>query len=297
MLERCLHEAGEDLVLPLQERQTNLFVAWLLQKNLAEGTLQTYLSGIRTLHLTKGFDPPNFRKPQLQHVLTGKKNQENIEKRTGNKKIRLPMTLNSMKLLKKKIISSNLNNTDKACYWATCTIALSGGFRIHEILCRSPLSFDPNFNLLHSEIELDGSTLRIKIKSEKTNKSHKATMIDLYETNSGNCPIRAYQKYLRLASYLEDDLPAFRTSNGNALTGRQLNKFLNEELNPHFNSTNGSFSSHSFRIGLCSILGHNGLNDEQLKAAGRWSSSAFERYVKMTRTKRINLAKEISNIL
>ena len=207
------------------------------------------------------------------------------------------MTLKSMKMLKKQIIKSNLNNTDKACYWATCTIALNGGFRIHEILCKSATTFDPHFSLLHEDIELEDDTLRIKIKSEKTNKTHRATVIDLFQTNSGNCPVRAYTKFLQLANYLEDDLPAFRTSDGNALTGKKLNKFLNKELNPHVEISNGKYSTHSFRIGLCSILAHNGLNDDQLKTAGRWSSNAFERYVKMTRVKRINLARDISNIL
>ena len=206
-----------------------------------------------------------------------------------------------MKLLKRKIINSNLSLLDKSCYWAACTIALSGGFRIHEILCRSPSTFDPNFCLLHRDIELDESddtsTLRITIKAEKTNKTHKATVIDLYPTKTGNCPIRSYKKYLFNANHLEPDMPAFRTQNGLAMTGKQLNRFLNKELNPLINVKNGFFSSHSFRIGLCSILAHNGLADEQLKEAGRWSSSAYERYIKLSRTKRISLAKTISNII
>lgn len=297
MLERCLADHNEALSLPLTERQTNLFVAWLLEKDLAESTIQAYISGIRTFHLVNGFQPPIFRSPQLQHVLTGKKNQDNIRKRTNNKKFRLPMTLCTMKLLKKKIISSSLNNTDKTCLWATCTLALSGGFRIHELLCRKPKQFDPNFCLLHKDITLDQSTIRILIKSDKTNKTHKATMVDIFQTDSGNCPVRAYKKYISLAKYLEDDLPAFRTSDGAALTGRHLNSFLKKELNPSINISNGYFSSHSFRIGLCSILAHNGLTEPELKAAGRWSSSAYERYIKMTRTTRMNLAHKISSIL
>ena len=300
MLDRCLTEHGEVLTLPISPRQTTLFVAWLLKRNLSSGTIQTYISGVKTLHLVKGVTPPEIRTPLLQHILGGKKNQELIDKREGLKKTRLPMTPPMMKILKKELLAANLSNLDKACHWAVATIALAGGFRISELLCPSPNTFDPNFSLLNNNIKLvtrgSADCIQITLKREKTNKSHLSTVVDIFASGSSICPVRAYSKYDRLSSHQQPNLPAFRLSSGANFTNKMLNTFLKNKLNPHVRA-NGFLSGHSFRTGLCSLLGRAGYSDKDLKSAGRWSSSAFEFYSKLPRTKRIQLAKNISELL
>ena len=300
MLDKCLAEHREVLTLPISQRQSTLFIAWLLKRNLSTSTLQTYISGIKTLHLVNGVTPPTIRTPALQHIITGKQNQEMIEKREGIKKTRLPMTQSTMKLLKKELLSSPLTDLDKACHWATATIALAGGFRISELLCPSPNTFDPNFSLLASDVKLveEGTSrcLQITLKRGKTNNSHLATVVDIFESKSCICPIRAFYKYKKLANLQSDNLPAFRLSSGANFTSRMLNSFIRERLNPHV-KVNGFLSGHSFRIGLCSLLGSAGYSDSELMDAGRWSSSAFEFYSKLPRTRRLQLAKSISEIL
>ncbi len=53
------------------------------------------------------------------------------------------------------------------------------------------------------------------------------------------------------------------------------------------------FCSHSFRIGVALMLGKLGYSDADIKAVGRWSSRAFEEYLRLPRTKRMQIAKEI----
>ena len=300
MLDKCLTEHGEVLTLPISQRQTTLFIAWLLKRNLSTSTIQTYISGIKTLHLVQGVTPPTIRTPFLHHVLVGKQNQEMIKKREGVHRTRLPMTQASMKLLKKELLTSNLNNFDRSCYWATATIALAGGFRISELLCPAPHTFDPNFSLLHKDIKLITSEsprcIQITLRREKTNKTHLSTVVDIFESKSDICPYRAISKYFTLNTDSQENLPAFRLSTGANFTSRMLNAFIKDKLNPHVR-VNGYLSGHSFRSGLCSILGSAGFNDDELKSAGRWSSSAFEFYSKLPRMQRRKLAKNISNIL
>jgi hypothetical protein len=58
----------------------------------------------------------------------------------------------------------------------------------------------------------------------------------------------------------------------------------------------GKFTTHSFRIGLASELARLGCTDEEIKEAGRWSSRAFESYIKLKRTKRGNAAQIIKKL-
>ena len=55
-------------------------------------------------------------------------------------------------------------------------------------------------------------------------------------------------------------------------------------------------TSHSFRAGIASLMGVLGYSDDQIMAIGRWSSSAFERYLKLPRTKRAQMAKELGKL-
>ncbi len=58
----------------------------------------------------------------------------------------------------------------------------------------------------------------------------------------------------------------------------------------------GRVKTHSFRIGLASELGSAGYEDEEVQAAGRWSSRVFEGYMRTPRTKRASIAKKIAEL-
>ena len=59
----------------------------------------------------------------------------------------------------------------------------------------------------------------------------------------------------------------------------------------------GKISSHSFRIGITTMLGKLGYSDEEIMAIGRWSSSAFELYIRSPRAVRAKTAKRMAEQL
>lgn len=67
-------------------------------------------------------------------------------------------------------------------------------------------------------------------------------------------------------------------------------------LGKHFDYKTGSITSHSFRSGVTTTLGQAGFSDGDLKQVGRWSSRAFESYLKLPRTKRREMATAIGNL-
>ncbi|MGL5566769.1 MAG: tyrosine-type recombinase/integrase [Plesiomonas sp.] len=44
-----------------------------------------------------------------------------------------------------------------------------------------------------------------------------------------------------------------------------------------------NFSSHSFRIGAATSAAQKGLSEQQIQALGRWSSDAFQSYIRSNR--------------
>jgi hypothetical protein len=58
----------------------------------------------------------------------------------------------------------------------------------------------------------------------------------------------------------------------------------------------GYFATHSFRIGLASMLGQAGFADQDIMVSGRWSSRVFEIYIKLARTKQRVMQEKINNL-
>ena len=72
-------------------------------------------------------------------------------------------------------------------------------------------------------------------------------------------------------------------------------KSLKKCLSGHIRYEDGYITSHSFRAGIASLMGTLGYSDTQIKAIGRWSSAAFENYIKLPRTKRAEMARKIGS--
>ena len=89
--------------------------------------------------------------------------------------------------------------------------------------------------------------------------------------------------------------PAFLKPNGSPLTGREFNDILKKLLSPYIDYNKSKISTHSFRGGMASLLGQIGFSDEEIQAMGRWSSRAFESYLKLPRTKRAAMAKKVAD--
>ena len=297
-------DTGHRINFPLSANTTLAFAAWVLSTGVTASTVETYLSGIRMAHLTLGMDPPQLRTPLVSAVIQGRKNRDNMAKRSGQPPARLPITPDLLKLMKLDLAKSSMKNPDKKMIWAAAAIAFAGGLRGGEFLCKEKSSFDPTTMLREKDMALDSfiikgektEILKIKLKAEKQNKSASVTIVDIYPSDSSICPVRAYKKWTASKTFINPRLPAFRFENGENLTLTSFNKILKSIFSKYLEGINGYITSHSFRIGLGSMLGSLGFADEQVMAAGRWSSRAFTSYLKLPRTRRLEMARAISNI-
>ena len=135
-MERCQEEMNFKFSFPMGTNQTLLFIAWLVRRGLKAATIDNYISGLRTIHLTKGVDQPALRPAIVAAVVKGRSHIDTVRKRLENKPTRLPVTVSVLKLLR-----ATLNNWDETeqmvwLVWAVCLISFFGAFRIHELLAK-----------------------------------------------------------------------------------------------------------------------------------------------------------------
>lgn len=72
--------------------------------------------------------------------------------------------------------------------------------------------------------------------------------------------------------------PLFLLQSGQPLTRPLLTNWLKEILT--LAKVPGNYSSHSFRIGAATVAARNGIPDHLIRLLGRWSSSAYLRYIR-----------------
>ena len=300
---QCQKDNNMKFEWPMTADNTLLFIYWLIEeKGLKTTTVNSYLSGLRQLHIMKGLPPPKLRSELVKQALKGRANMEargtsSMEESSSK---RLAMTIPLMKLLKARIRLSDMDGESKLMLWAVCTMLFFGAFRINELVSRTESCFDPDHTLLTKDVQLNEkrgeSSLSITLKCPKERKAGDVTVVDVFEVEGPLCPVRAYKKW-RTSSNQQAEMPLFRHRDGTPLTGRKFNGHLKKLLGKHAQFAKGTISAHSFRAGIPTILGSKGYDDEEIKRIGRWSSRAFEIYIKGKRTNRAAIARQFGDML
>lgn len=305
LLLKCCKERKITYQLPTTQQTILTFIHWLATvRKIKASTINTYLAGIRQLHISKGIPPPIIKSELVTLITRGMHNIDNRHTSTSKKKSRQPFTVEKMRILKHRLREWNTSTEQQLLVWAVCTLAFCGAFRIGELLSKHESTFDPAYSLLSEDIQLcsvsvEGKleeAVQVLVKAPKESKVGKAIIVDVYKAAGHICPVKAYKKWRAISSHSENGQPAFRQPDGTPLTGKKLNSILKERLTGFVDMSNGPLTTHCFRIGMASMLGQLGHDDGEIQAVGRWSSRAFEAYIKLPRTKRIAMAKKIAKM-
>jgi hypothetical protein len=295
MLATFCKAKGRALELPLSENTTLEFIHWLMfVRGLSAASVSGYLAGIRKLHIIKGLEEPKLRSNLVQMVIDGKKNVEAAVRLQEGRK-RQAMTPDIMALLKARVREWEADKLDKLAVWAVSTLLFHGAFRGAEILARHAATFDPAYTLLRKDlciIEREGgkAEVQVLVKAPKESRDSGSVIVDIFETGTEMCPVKATKKWWKVSKHMDPDQPAFRLACGTPLTGSRFNGLLRGWLA----DTVPGISCHSFRIGAASLMGKLGFADNDVKAIGRWGSRAFEGYMRMPRTKRRLVAEKFA---
>ena len=243
-----------------------------LADSVQHSSIKVYLSAIHSLHIEQGFPDPLQNCLRLQRVLRG------IKRVQGSPATqRLPVTDNIMLVIWKAL---DMSLCDHCMFWAACTLAYFGFLRSAEFTVPSVASFSPSLHLSVRDISVDSSSLpscmRVRIKASKTDPFRKGCAIHIGRGSFPLCAVHAMMAYLGLRG--DAPGPLFLLQNGQPLSRARLTDWLRQILSAA--GVSGNFSSHSFRIGAATVAARSGLPDHLIQALGRWTSSAYQSYIR-----------------
>lgn len=251
------------------------------------GTVESYLVGIVKMHKLMGQDWSGLRTDRIKACIKGLKNQEKFGPREESG--RRPVTDEIMRYLKQVLKDWEASAHRKLMIWSACTMLYHGLCRGGEILAKCEATVDPARDLTWGDVDVSsdsrGGTIVVTLKDPKAGGQ---TVVDVLGTETHSCPVRAFEKWQR-AETAETNMPVYREEDGTPLTVRKLNSYLQELLGK------SGITTHSLRIGMASKLGSIGASEEQIKSAGRWSSRAYLRYLRLPRTHRLEIAQKMGS--
>ena len=212
---------------------------------------------------------------QLHLILQGIKRKVGS---TGDRKPRLPITPELLKLIKSDIHKKVFPRTDSAMLWSACCFAFLSFLRNSEYTSPSTQSFRQATTLQFQDINVNDSSFRLTVKASKTDPFREGLTLLIASTRTSLCPVSALKCYLKYSKVSQG--PLFQFSDGRFLTRTLISLTVREAL-----SNQGldikRYSSHSFRIGAASAASAAGLSDSLIKFLGRWRSSCYQRYIRL----------------
>ena len=274
---RALGSLGIFDILPLQEAHLELYVASVSHR-LGMNTINSYLSGIKFIHTFSGFCADSLFGERLSLIKRGVRRAQGS---SFTRPKRLPITTEDLHDLF-SFASRSFGPHDAALFSAAFVISFFGLLRVSEFTCPAPARVDAAVHLLLSDVSFASVRSRrfvvLRIKSSKTDQFRVGTDVRIAFVPGVLCPGTALLRYLQFRQPLGPG-PLFLLENGQFLTRSHIVQVLGLTF-PEV--PQGLLGSHSFRIGGASRLCVLGVPDATIQILGRWSSSAFTKYLRLS---------------
>jgi len=162
---------------------------------------------------------------------------------------------------------------------AFCT-AFHGFLWVSEFTSPSSASFDPSRHTSLKDLRQYAHHFKLNLKWTKTDKSRRGQVLLLPARRGPTCPYTALAKYLQSTrSYQSSMAPLFLLRHGRHLTARRFRFHLKRLLQRTGYNPN-CYNTHSFRIGSATSAARAGVRTKTIKAMGRWTSTAYKRYIR-----------------
>lgn len=254
------------------------FIAFLSYKGSPSSTVSTYLSGLSHEHKMKNIID-NTKSFIISKMIEGLK-----RKRPQKPDIRCPITVDLLKRLILALKSICSSQYEAVMFSAAFSLAYFAMLRVSEITINSKtdtIGHALNFNDVNFDNIDNPNELQVKIMSSKTDQSGKSvTLLLSKQSDRIICPLQLLKSYFHVRINSVGNSKLFVHLNGSALTKYQFCSMLQKSL--EFCEISGHIRSHSFRIGRASDLAKNNVSEDEIKTCGRWNSSAYRSYIRLS---------------
>ena len=283
-VDRISQETGIKITYPMTIDMIQTIIGYYLLKGVKADTIKGYLSSLKLAHTMKGLDCGNLEHGMISTFLKGAKNLEMV----STHDVKSVVTLEVMGKIWERIKNTKLSLDDKRLLWAIITMLFMGSLRPSEALCTHKLEYDEAKTLTWRDVkvvetEMDGEKvkfLQLKLKCPKTARTMPVQIVEIPSIGNKFCAVRAFVKWIAGRRIKQTgDTPVFTKSNGELVTVGYLNNVLADLLKDE----SPKITARAFRPGLSTILARKGVSSESLKSLGRWSSKAFEVYIRRGR--------------
>ena len=289
--QRCYLRFCDDhglVPIPCSEDTMLLFIAYLHTNNCKSSTIRVYKAAVRSLHIEEGYGDPTEKFLRMKQALRG------IDVISDNPVKKFPITLDILC----KLINILCDTVSDKMLAAAFTLAYYGCLRASEIAIEG--KFDPRYNLQVSDVSFSHirddsvTTMSVRIKTSKTDKTSKGFDVVIACVPHTTCAPCAMTRFLNtLPPNSDRRLPLFRTLNGTLLTKSLYRKQIKLYMSA-LGYQSEQFSGHSFRSGCTTDAASAGFMDWELKLLGRWSSDAYQGYIRTPRHMLANFATRLS---
>lgn len=255
---------------PVSVQEISNFVVHLFTLLLSQATIRSYLSGIGFFHKIYGFEDPT------QSFLV-KKMIEGVGRSNGKQTdSRLPITRPMLKATILSLTALCKSKYEETMFRAAFSLAFHGLLRVGEFAISNG---EYRHVLQISDISFEGSALKLRLHSSKTDQLGKGSIILLHPQNDAViCPCRLIKTFIKIRPNYVGSL--FCHFDGSPLTRYQFVCVLKKALSLAGFNTDG-YTSHSLRIGMASTLFTEGVPESRIMELGRWKSGAYKRYLRL----------------
>ena len=234
---------------------------------------------------------PDPRVGDMEQVLKGAKRE--YTRRNPQKKVRLPL-IPDILLKMRAVWSREAARFDNIMMWAACCLCYFGFLRSGEVTIPSEAAYDRGVHLNVNDVVVDDianpSFVKVTIKASKTDQFRKGVDIFVGRTRNALCPVEALLAYI--CSTERNGRWPF-VQDGRLLTKDRFIKGVRDTLTQAGVEAK-QYAGHSFRIGVATMAGKKGLPSEKIQTLGRWESSAYLLYIRLSRKELVDVSQLIS---
>lgn len=234
-------------------------------------TVRTYLKRTNTAARERGKGPLISPRDMIWVKRTFKAAAKRLG-HTGPEK-RLPLTVDILSRLRRFV---DLSTNNGRALWTILCVGVFALARVGELV-PSPSS---ELQVPLSAVSIRGEKGSLFLVGTKTDSERKGVTLFFFRNNSPCCPLAAMQGYLAGRPKSSAEAPLFVNSEGKRLTQAWvvagLRKLLTEA-----GLKGADYSGISFRRGGAQTLLRMKANDTIIMGMGRWTSSCFNRYLRV----------------